>query len=239
LTAGIDVQRDRIECTIYGWGKDRECWGIEHRVLIGAPDMPEAWAQLDALLTTPRQLDNGTVLPISCALVDSGDGAYSENVYRYTKAREKTGVFSIKGRGGQNVPLINQPTRGNSQGAILFSLGVDAGKSLVMGRLRIEDEGPGYVHYPRQADRGFGEIFFQQLTAEVYEQKFERGKMVTGWKKIRERNEALDCFVYATAAIEIVNPNFEALAEYYNSGGAKVSAQPKKKRGVMSKGVSL
>lgn len=240
LTAGIDVQRDRIECTIYGWGKGRECWGIEHRVLMGAPDMPEAWAQLDALLTTPRQLDNGTVLPISCALVDSGDGAYSENVYRYTKAREKTGVFSIKGRGGQNVPLINQPTRGNSQGAILFSLGVDAGKSLIMGRLRIEDEGPGYVHYPRQADRGFGEIFFQQLTAEVYEQRFEKGKMVTGWKKIRERNEALDCFVYATAAIEIVNPNFEAFAEYYGTGGAKASVQPpKKKRGVMSKGVSL
>jgi phage terminase large subunit GpA-like protein len=108
-----------------------------------------------------------------------------------------------------------------------------------MGRLRIEDEGAGYVYYPRQADRGFNENFFQQLTAEVFEQKFERGKMVTGWKKIRERNEALDCFVYATAAIEIVNPNFDALADYYSSGGAKVAATPKRKRGVMSKGISL
>jgi hypothetical protein len=56
---------------------------------------------------------------------------------------------------------------------------------------------------------------------------------------LRERNEALDCFVYATAAIEIVNPNFDALADYYSSGGAKVAAAPKRKRGVMSKGISL
>ena len=240
LTAGVDVQRDRLECTIYGWGKGRECWGIEHRVIPGVPDTPGVWEQLDALLQTPRTLDSGVIIPISAVLVDSGDGAYSENVYRYTKARERAGVFSIKGRGGQNVPFINQPTRGNSQGATLFSLGVDAGKSLVMGRLQIEDEGAGYVHYPRQSERGFGENFFMQLTAEVYEQKFEKGKMITGWKKIRERNEALDCFVYATAAIEILNPNFDALADYYHSGGAK-SAMPQaaKRRGTVSKGISF
>lgn len=241
LTAGVDVQRDRLECTIYGWGIGRECWGIEHRVFYGAPDTAEPWAQLDTLLNTPRTLDNGTALPIACTCVDSGDGAYTANVYRYTKARERARVFSVKGRGGANIPFINPPTKGNSEGALLFALGVDAGKRLVFGRLANEDEGPGFVHYPRQAERGFGEIFFQQLTAEVFEQKFDKGKIVTGWKKIRERNEALDCFVYATAAMEILNPNFESLAEFYKGGGAARAAQtgPARRRGVVSKGVQI
>lgn len=239
LTAGVDVQRDRLECTIYGWGIGRECWGIEHRMLWGAPDDPTTWQQLDAFLQQHRSLDNGAVLPVSCVCVDSGDGAYTANVYRYTKARERSRVFSVKGRGGSNVPFINPPTKNNTENATLFNLGVDAGKSIVMGRLKIEDEGAGYVHYTRQAERGFNESFFQQLTAEVYEQKFEKGVIKTGWKKIRERNEALDCFVYATAALELINPNFEYLAEIYKDGGATPQNGHGKKRGMLSKGVSF
>lgn len=238
LTAGVDVQRDRLECTIYGWGIGRECWGIEHRMLWGAPDDPTTWQQLDAFLQQHRSLDNGAVLPVSCVCVDSGDGAYTANVYRYTKARERSRVFSVKGRGGSNVPFINPPTKNNTENATLFNLGVDAGKSIVMGRLKIEDEGAGYVHYTRQAERGFNENFFQQLTAEVYEQKFEKGVIKTGWKKIRERNEALDCFVYATAALELINPNFEYLAEIYKDGATPQNGHAKK-RGMLSKGVSF
>ena len=109
-----------------------------------------------------------------------------------------------------------------------------------MSRLKIEDEGAGYVHYPRQAERGFNEEFFQQLTAEVYEQKFEKGAIKSSWKKIRERNEALDCFVYATAAVEILNPNFEYLDSYYNSDqAAKQPTAPQRPRGTLSKGITL
>lgn len=238
LTAGVDVQRDRLECTIYGWGIGRECWGIEHRMIWGAPDDPTTWQQLDAFLQQHRALDNGAVLPVSCVCVDSGDGAFTANVYRYTKARERARIFSVKGRGGANVPFINPPTKNNTENATLFNLGVDAGKSIVMGRLKIEDEGAGYVHYTRQAERGFNENFFQQLTAEVYEQKFEKGVIKTGWKKIRERNEALDCFVYATAALELINPNFEYLAEIYKDGATAQTGHAKK-RGTLSKGVSF
>lgn len=240
LTAGVDVQHDRLECTIYGWGLGRECWGIEHRILYGAPDAPDTWLQLDGFLQQTRTLKNGMVLPVACTCVDSGDGTYTANVYRYTKPRERLRVFSVKGRGGRDAPFINPPTRGNSEGATLFSLGVDAGKSLFTSRLKIEDEGPGYVHYPRQAERGFNEAFFQQLTAEVFEQKFEKGAIKSGWKKIRERNEALDCAVYATAAVELMNPNFEFLAETYrNGGGQSLVQQGRKRRGTLSKGVSL
>lgn len=240
LTAGVDVQRNRLECTIYGWGKGKECWGIEHKIMYGSPDSEETWQQLDGFLQQTRVLANGAQLPVACVCVDSGDGTYTANVYRYTKARESMRYFSIKGRGGVGIPFINNPTRGNTEGAMLFSLGVDSGKSLVMSRLRIKDEGAGFVHYPMQAERGFGEEFFNQLTAEVYEQVFEKGKIKCGWKKIRERNEALDCFVYATAAIEILNPNFEYLADYYaNPAAINASQAPRRKRGTMSRGITL
>lgn len=240
LTAGVDVQHDRLECSVYGWGIDKECWGIEHRVIWGSPESPDTWTQLDGFLQLPRCMGNGTPLPIACTCVDSGDGAYTEIVYRYTKQREHLRVFSIKGRGGMDTPFINKPTKNNRVGALLFSLGVDGGKSLVMSRLKIEDEGPGYVHYTRQQSRGFDENFFQQLTAEILEQKFEKGAIKRSWKKIRERNEALDCFIYATAALEICNPNFEYLQDYYSSGGGKqTQAETQPRRGVLSKGVTF
>lgn len=240
LTAGVDVQHDRLECTIYGWGEGKECWGIQHRIIFGTPDNAETWQQLDDFLQTKRRLENGAELPVACVCVDSGDGQYTADVYRYTKAREYLRIFSVKGRGGTGVPFINNPTKNNTVGAYLFSLGVDSGKSLVMSRLKIEDEGAGFVHFPMQAERGFNETFFQQLTAEIFERKFEKGVIKTGWKKIRERNEALDCAVYATAALEIISPNFDSLKAFYSNAVAVAqSQQPRRRKGTMSSGVQF
>lgn len=241
LTAGIDVQHDRLECTVYGWGIGKECWGITHRIIYGRPDDSETWEQLDALLQKGYSLSNGVRLSVSCALIDSGDGAYTQNVYKYTKARERLRVFSIKGRGGIGVPFISAPTKSNAMKATLFTLGVDSGKSLVMGALSVEEEGAGFVHYPMQTERGFIEGFFKQLTAEVFENVFDREKGVhkMAWRKIRERNEALDCAVYARAAIELLSPNFEYLSEFYEKGGPTRPVAPRRARGVMSKGVRL
>lgn len=239
LTAGIDVQHDRLECSIYGWGKGRECWGIEHRIIPGAPDRPEPWAALDEILREKRSLSCGAQVEVACACVDSGDGAYSSDVYRYTSAREPLGVFSIKGRAGLGTPFINPPSQRNAVGATLFTLGVDSGKAALMARLKLEDTGPGFVHYDRNASAGFSENFFLQLTAEVLESKLNSsGQAVLGWSKIRERNEALDCAVYATAAMEILNPDFEAFDEFYKNGGAARQNQ-QRRRGTVSRGVTL
>lgn len=238
LTAGVDVQHDRLECTVYGWGIGRECWGIEHRIFYGKPDDPITWQQLDAFLQKHYRMANGVNLTVSCTCVDSGDGTYTTNVYQYTKARERLRVFSIKGRGGVGVPFISVPTKSNAWGATLFTLGVDSGKSLVMGRLAIEDEGVGFVHFPMQGERGFNEEFFKQLTAEVLEKTFEKGVVKLAWKKIRERNEALDCAVYATAALEMLNPNFDYLSEFYRNGGGKTPSAPRA-RGTLSRGISI
>lgn len=238
LTAGVDVQHDRLECTIYGWGRARECWGIHHYVIPGSPDTPGPWQQLDGILTMQHSLSFGTRITVACTFVDSGDGTYSKEVYEYTKARERFRVFSIKGRGGAGVPYIGVPSRQNIVGATLFSLGVDSGKTAVMHALDIAEEGPGFVHYPMQAESGFGENFFKQLTAEVFEKKYEKGKEKIGWVKIRERNEALDCAVYARAAMELLTPNFEQIEDALR-GVPQATQQPRRRRGVVGKGITL
>jgi hypothetical protein len=47
LTAGVDVQGDRIEVQILGWGRDEEAWVIDYRVLWGDPSGPRLWSDLD------------------------------------------------------------------------------------------------------------------------------------------------------------------------------------------------
>lgn len=246
LTCGVDVQRDRLECSLYGWGDGKECWGIEHRIIPGDPGGAELWQALDGFLMERRTLPNGVALPISCTCVDSGDGQFTQNIYAYTRPREKLGVFSVKGSsGGVGVPFVSRPSRNNRLKAALFVLGVHAGKSLVSNALQVEGAGPGYIHLAKEKERGFDEEFCQQLCSERLERTFENGKVKIAWKKIRDRNEAFDCAVYARAGLEIVNPNFAYLASVINGQKATQSASvpmptgARKKRGVMSKGVTL
>src|SRR5699024_5051851 len=93
-------------------------------------------------------------------------GNYTQEVYEFTKPREARHIYSGKGRGGLGVPYLSRPTKTNRVGATLFTIGVDAGKSSIMHRLRLEDEGPGFCHFPREADRGYDEEYFMGLLAE-------------------------------------------------------------------------
>jgi phage terminase large subunit GpA-like protein len=131
-------------------------------------------------------------------------------------------------------------TKQNIVGATVFSLGVDSGKQYVMGRLNIADVGPSFVHYDMQQEAGFNENFFKQLTAEVFEQRYEKGVLKEQWRKIRERNEALDCFVYATAAMELITPNFEQLHAFYSNNQQQQTIPAHRRRtGTLSRGVEV
>lgn len=216
LTAGVDVQRDRLECTVVGWGVGREAWVITHQQLFGDPLAEAVWDQLDALLLRTQWMTvSGQMRRLIAAFVDSGDGVTTSQVYRYTKARERYRIVSVKGKGGLALPFvgiyrrIEEPPR-----PLLYTLGVDAGKAIVMSRLEIEEPGPGCVHFP-VGEMGVDEEYFKQLTAEVQKRvKDKQGRERLMWVKIRDRNEALDCFVYATAAMEAVNPDFEKIQRH-------------------------
>lgn len=208
LTAGIDTQDDRFEIEVVGWGEERESWGIRYHVIYGDLKLKQVWDELDQFLLQTFTTADGRKLKILAACMDSG-GHFTNQVYRFCKARFNRRAFAIKGRGGGDVPYISQPSKSNREKAYLFTLGVDTGKSLLLDRLKVEKEGPGYCHFPKEQGRGYSEDYFVGLTSERQVLTYKKGRPVFEWR-IRDarhrRNEALDCRNYATAAVEIANP---------------------------------
>lgn len=208
ITGAVDVQKDRLEATAIGWGVGEESWAIEHVVFQGDPSRPEVWSELDSWLGREYQHESGIRLRIRCAMIDSG-GHHTKQVYAFTKAREHRRVYACKGRAG-SYPLLARPTKQGTMEALLYMVGVDAAKELFYARLKIEQEGPGYCHFPDNPDV-FDEEYFAQITAEQLVTVRRNGQDVRVWQKRRARNEALDLRVYAMAALERIRANFPAL----------------------------
>lgn len=127
LTAGVDVQDDRFEVEIVGWGVGKESWGIRYQKIYGDMLKEQVWEDLDAFLQTVWCKKDGTALRIISCCIDSG-GHHTDQVYRFTKERYERGVWAIKGKGGAEVPYIRNPTTNNRVKTPLFIIGVDAGK---------------------------------------------------------------------------------------------------------------
>lgn len=206
LTAGVDVQDDRIEYEVIGWGRGEESWSIEYGTLYGDPSTTELWARLDGVLQKTRSHPISGEMVVRASCVDSG-GHYTQQVYNYCRLRAGKRVFAVKGIGGEGKPIVGRPTKNNIGKINLFPIGVDTAKELVYSRLKMTEEGEGYCHFP--LDRG--EEYFRMLTAERKVTRYFKGRPRQEWMKIRNRNEALDCRVYGLAALGILNLNLEAL----------------------------
>lgn len=208
LTAGVDVQDDRLEFEIVGWGRGEESWSIDYGTLYGDPSTAELWTRLDSILFQTRKHETRGEMIVRSSCVDSG-GHYTQQVYNYCRTRAGKRVFAIKGMGGEGKPIVGRPTKNNIGKINLFPVGTDTAKELVYSRLKMTDVGEGYCHFPT----GRNEEYFRMLTAEKKVTRYFKGRPRTEWAKIRTRNEALDCRVYATAALAILNLNLEALSK--------------------------
>lgn len=208
LTAGVDVQADRFEVEVVGWGVGKESWGIRYQKIFGDTLEPQVWKDLDAfLLNSVFHKKGGTALRIAACCIDSG--YRSNQVYSFTADKFSRYVFSIKGKGGQGVPYIRNPSTDNRVKTPLFTIGVDAGKDLIYQRLRVTTKGPNYCHFPLDEGAGYDETYFKGLASEMKLTRFHKGKMTVSWGLRDEkykRNEPLDLRNYATAALEITNP---------------------------------
>ncbi|WP_214720714.1 phage terminase large subunit family protein [Exiguobacterium sp. s192] len=231
LTAAVDTQDDRFEIEVVGWGRGKESWGIEYQVIYGDLNQPQIWNDLDEYLSRTWAKQDGRRFGISCTCMDSG-GHFTQEVYRFTKARETRRIYAIKGKSakpGDYTPLVAGYSRTKLSKAILVSLGVDDGKARIMSNLQLEEVGPNYCHFPE--GRGYGTEYFKGLTAERLETRYEKGIPYKVWRKVRNRNEPLDVRVYNIAALEILNPNLE---KEYAIGTVK----RKKKRRKSTRGVT-
>lgn len=204
LTAGVDVQRNRWEITVYGWGRGLESWVVDVAVLEGNPAVDEEWsAVLEYLQRRYPQEAGGLTMGISATSIDSSD--QTQAVYSWvSKAQHMLkNLRAIKGDGGEGPILgpsslqeINWRGRKVQRGIKLWRVGVDSAKDLLLGQLSIQQPGPGYVHFSDELPREF----YEQLTAEQRVLARVNGREAYRWIKRRPRNEQLDNRNYAMHA---------------------------------------
>jgi phage terminase large subunit GpA-like protein len=215
LTAGVDTQDNRLECTVWGWGLDDERWAIEHKAFPGDPSLPDTdpaspWAALRTYLLEEWEHRSGVTMRIATALIDSG-GHHTERVYEFTRKHELRRWHAIMGRAGIGKPLLSSGSRVGPYKSLLYTVGVDTAKEDVFTSLRIHNSaqgGPGYTHFSNTLDSEY----FRQLTAEKLVKTTRDFNTTMQWVKTSERNEALDCAVYARAAVSVRRPNFRKIA---------------------------
>ena len=238
LTCGVDVQDDRLEYEVVGFGIRQETWGIKRGQIMGRPDDPEVWQQLDDIVAHVYRYADGKGLKISTTFVDDG-GHYTYETRHNCAMRVGRRVFDCKGFPGDGKPFTAPPKKVkiilNHQhigDCWQYQIGVDAGKQMIMDSLKVQTPGPRYCHFPSNEDRGYGHKFFVGLLSEklVHDTK---GRNRWSWKVIpgHERNEPLDCRNYALAAFKVLSPDMDALLRRKN-GTTETEAvvkKPKKK----------
>jgi phage terminase large subunit GpA-like protein len=202
LTAGVDVQGDRLSVSIWAWGRGEESWLVYAIELYGDPLESTVWEELDAILLSNYTHSTGNELRITAAAIDTG--FKPQEVYNFIRTRPGRKLFAVKGLSTPGKPILSKPTpqevtyKGKSyqKGINLWGVGTDTAKSLIYSRLRLKSPGAGYVH----TYIGLDEDFYQQLTAEKLVTRYVKGFPKQEWIKTRPRNEALDVYVYAYAA---------------------------------------
>ena len=204
LTAAVDVQDNRLEYEVCGWGYGEESWGIKRGIIPGSPTQIDTWNHLDIVLDKEYRYADGRRIWILRTFIDSGGHCTSE-VYKYCRLNIKKRRFAIKGKGGVGVPLILH-TRAMSDNTLLTVLGVNEGKTQVYNRLQVREVGTQYMHFPEEDgfERGYDDEYFRQLTSERIVNHVVGGKVIgvyEPWSK-HTRNESLDLRVYNLAAMK-------------------------------------
>lgn len=235
LTCGIDVQDNRIEAEVVGWGLDRESWGIESAIFTGNPSQNEVWEKLDRFLNKKFSFSDGFELELAISCIDTG-GHKTQETYKFVEKRQKEKrLIAVKGVGGMYVPVINGFNRVKNYEVDLLSLGSNALSDMVIGALKVEEPGAGYCHFPSDPKKRYGTSYFKQLTAE---KKVMKNKSIS-WEKIRERNEAFDIRKYAIAGLELLQIDINELATLEREHLTKLFSKNKAKerKRILGKGV--
>lgn len=188
ITAGVDVQDDRLEVTFIGWSRD-EALILGHRVIWGRSHEESTWAELDDLLRTTWPHPNGGTLRLDAAVIDSGDGGVTDTVYSFCRPRFGRKIVAGKGASGTR-PAI---AASQSKGSRLFIVGVDGLKSQILTRLASGRS----IRFSADLEP----VWYEQLASERRVVRYLRGQPMRRFeRKTGMRAEALDCVVYAFAA---------------------------------------
>jgi phage terminase large subunit GpA-like protein len=198
---GIDVQKDRIEISVYDIGLGEEMWAIDHLIVTGDTAGPEPWAELAAEIEA---------IGPDCGGIDSGYNADQAVAF----AARRPWLYVLKGMEGRGKTLVESDDerkrrlrKRRKKGFSPFLVADEAAKALITQRLKLEPgaEGmprAGYLHYPAN-EPAFDDEFFAQLTSNRLVEKTHRGRLLREWVQTRVRNEAYDCWKYALAGFRL------------------------------------
>lgn len=204
ITAGVDVQRDRIEITFIGWDRHGNAYVLGHVVVWGDPLDNESWRQVDEQLKLRFPHPYGGRLGVDASAIDAGDGYSMEIVLRFAASRAGRRVYAIKGDDG-NRPWIMRSKTPTKRGW-LFIVGVDGVKTHLAQLL----SRPNLIRFSDTLEP----VWYEQLTAERRVVRMSRGQPHHRFERIPGRAaEALDCVVYAFAVKRLVTVNWDAREE--------------------------
>ena len=215
LTAGVDVQQNRIEVTLYGWGLGKTRIAIDWLVLEGDTADLAVWGRLTEVWQAEYRTTNGSIRFIEMMAVDAGYRA--DMVCNWVRGKEtaprgRPKAMAIRGTprvtdwilGGAHKHDFDLPGKKKRGAVMIWWVGSHIGKASFYGFLGLQGPNeagqfpPGFVH----AASDFPEEFFQQATAETM-RPVERRNGTVDYEWVRpagKRNEVLDCSVYAHAA---------------------------------------
>ena len=233
LTAGIDIQANppRAEVEIVGWGRDFESWGIQYAIIPRNAGWKQMWDDVDRLLTRQWTHERGFTLNVAATCVDTGHEP--EEVYKWVARCQPRRVYAVKGSSeGYGTPLLSRPQKSGVKKATLYMVGTITAKEMIYARMRIQEPGPGCMHFPIEPKRGYDAEWFRQVTAEKCVERYVAGRKTKKFVKPSGRaNEALDIRCYSLAALHRLNPDFDEI-EKKISGDASTPAEETKREQV-------
>lgn len=235
LTAGVDVQANRFELLVTGWGPADERWIVDWRRIPGDPRQQETRASLLEALSRRYAHALGVNIPILATCVDTGYA--TEEMYDFVLAYQARRIFATKGFAGRSGnPIVGKPSEvrygKHPRPVPLFPINVDDAKTDILNALSLAAAGPGAMHFPLHVDT-VDEEFFAQLCSEHRETRYNASGVATHtvWVQDREDNHALDCSVMALAAKRLLNPNIRQMAEQLGAAAAEAAKQANKPPG--------
>ncbi len=243
LTAFVDVQADRLELSIRGWGEREESWLIGHHRIYGDPEQDELWSELEHHLARAYVHESGAKLRIGVAMIDSG--YLPHRVHRFVRGRELRGVYSAKGSDSRLRETLSRATRKNRDRVKPWTVDSHHFKAILFRRLRVtvgsaEPGGPGYMHFCVPTRTGADAEYFAQFAAEQLRLVRQGRRFRKVFKQVRARNESIDLEAGNIAALytmgDVVVKRLGEMADEASKGHSSLVAIPKGRR-VRSKGV--
>jgi len=218
LTAGVDIQKDRVEIIVLGHAENEHTYQVEYKVIFGDTSTQKIFVEdVKPYLLSKFMREDGLPITITATAIDSGYN--TQVIYEFCRKNTRHRFYAIKGRSGSGLPLFPKRATKTKLGTV-FTLGIDTGKQEIMDRIQITDRNQsGYYHFNLDCD----DDYFAQLTSESKFTRYKNGFPYVVWVvKSGVRNEVLDCTNYANAAKYSLQPNYQAIERRHQRALTKI-----------------